>query len=202
MLKNIDIIAIRKVVFKMLPTFSVNADSCNLKGLKIAKELERTNLSPQEREWASEAYIKVVEGKSSAENVNLSAFSKVCEANSMLKRVKSGEVLLSEETANLIGYEVYSAIEESADPIAEMLCRVDIESEVEAFIDDQDYILRESGKDLWWLLKMAVHNSEEAQRRLRMVLDEFDTKNKQLRKRIEFIIKTPGCYSRIKEILG
>ncbi len=185
-----------KRVIKM-NTFSVNTD-VYAKMPKVTK-LNLTTQKQIEQEWLSEAYLKIVEGKSS-ENISLSAYSAACERNSQLARVRTAEVPLLNDNETQLGY--YGVPEEQIKCTENLFETVentaDIDYFVTSFLDMRDYVYLEEGKDLWWLLELSRWGIKKAQKKLRELFDTYD----YLKELIEFVLKTPCCYAKLKVILG
>lgn len=179
-------------------TFSVNTNV-----YEVMPKVTKLNLNPTrqiEREWLSDAYLKIVEGKKEVGPVGLSAYAEVCERVSALERAKKNEVAMLDSNETIMGYEGiqldfitdtkaevdFNAVEESAD----------MQYYIVNFTEMWEYINLENGNDIWILLNHCMQNNKKAQSKLRAVNEEFD----HLEEILTYVIKNPCCFTALAEI--
>lgn len=175
-------------------TFSVNPDVYS-----HMPKVVKLNLKPEkqvEQEWLSEAFLKIVEGKT--QDFNLNNYAKVCD-KSKLNRVERELPILSVDE-QIQGHKgvselVAEGVEQTIDVI---LASADIKYIVDSFLDMREYIYLEEGKDLWRLLELSRMEDKKAQRKLRVVMDTYD----YLKELIEDVITTPDCFNKLSMILS
>lgn len=182
----------------MIPTFSINIDP--YKKMHRVSKLTLNPLTEREQEWLSEAYIKIIEdrGKNS-ENINLKAYSAACHNNAKLARMSDNTVSVltnSELTEGHSGITelVAQYVEENIDTILDNL---DIDYFVNSFLDMREYVYLEEGKDIWRLLELSRKEDMKALKKLRGIISQYD----YLKELIEYILKTPDCYSKLEGLL-
>lgn len=149
------------------------------------------------QEWLSEAYIKIIEGKGK-DVINLSAFSRICETNSMLKRAKKSDIPIISNDELTKGYKgitelVVDCVDGSIDDVLES---IDEEYYIKNFLDVRERIYYSVGKDIWRLIELSKLDDLKAQSKLRDVIKEFD-----LKEIIEYVLTKPNCYQKLGEIL-
>lgn len=179
----------------MIPTFSINQNPYDHMDKVI--QLLNAPKTQTNQEWLSEAYIKIIEGKGK-DVINLSAFSQICETNSMLKRAKKPDTPLIFQDELTRGYKgvtdlVADCVDGSIDDILETM---DEEYYVKNFINVRERIYFAVGRDIWRLIELAKLDDLKAQSKLREVIKEFD-----LKEIIEYVLTKPSCYKRLGDIL-
>lgn len=179
----------------MIPTFSINDNPYEHMDKVI--QLLSSPKSKTNQEWLSEAYIKIIEGKSK-DSIDLSAFSRVCETNAMLKRATKSDVSIISQTELTLGYRGITDLVADCvnDSIDEILESIDEEYYIQNFLDVRERIYFSVGKDIWRLIELSRLDDSKAQSKLREVIIEFD-----LKEIIEYVLTKPSCYQRLGEIL-
>ena len=181
-----------------LLTFSVNKNSYD-KIDKIAKLIVRVESSNYKtKEWITDAFLNIVEGKRDIENINPTSFAIMCEKTAQLQRAKSPEqpIITMEEFVK--GYKgiteiVAEYIEESLDGLLE---EIDEDYYVDRFLIERERIYKSEGKDIWRLLELSKMDDKKSLKDLREIIELFD-----IGELIEYVIRRPSCYNRLGGIL-
>ena len=179
-------------------TFSVNKNSYDKveKIAKLTNRIENTNYKT--KEWVTDAFLNIVEGKKDIDNINISAFAAMCEKTSKLQRASSPEYPLITMEELSLGYKgiteiVADFVEESFD---DLLDEVDEDYYVNMFLEERERIYRAEGKDIWRLLELSKMEDTKAQRALKELIGIFNIGDL-----IEYVVKRPTCYNRLGGIL-
>lgn len=182
----------------MVPTFSVNASPYSKEKVnKIASIINSINDSARNREWAGEAFLKIVESDGPGV-INLSAYALTCETNTkMTENARPVVSILTTEEYNN-GYAGVTDIvaEYVEDNIDNILSNMDIDYYVEAFLNARERIFFNNGLDIWRLLKLSKLDDKVAQKKLRSIMDEFN-----LREILSYILTKRVCYNKLEGIL-
>lgn len=188
-------------------TFSTNKDV-----YEVMPKVTQLNLNPIkqiEREWLSEAFIKIVEGKKEKIHFGLSSFSAACEKFAALERAKKGDVSLLNQEEQEAGHQgvdtMVLTINGNGEYFKSVEDMIDLQDTVEEFIDMREYVYLEDGKDIWRLLELSRQGNRKAHRELRAIVQIKDKEGnifyRGLEELIKYIILTPICYTKIASIL-
>ena len=182
----------------MLPTFSININPLEKKIVKRTFDIINSlNESDKTREWAGEAYLKAVT-KDDIDSINLSSYASTCERNSKMNQLSKNETsFITQEELNA-GYVGVTDIvaEYVEDNIDDIIGNLDVDYYVEAFLETRERLFFGKGQDIWRLMKMAKLDDRQAQKKLRILMDECD-----LRELLYYVLTKSACYNKLEVIL-
>lgn len=182
----------------MLPTFSVNINTLDAKVIKrTASIISTLNENDSTREWAGEAYIKAVL-KEDVDNINLVGYAKACDRNSIISKAAKKETsfITQDELDN--GFTgVTEVVAEYVDNhIDDIISNLDESYYIADFLELREKIFFGKGYDIWRLIKLAKLDDRQAQKKLRILMDECD-----FRELLYYILTKSACFNKLEVVL-
>lgn len=189
----------------MLPTFSVNADAYRLdksqKILELLSTLDGSDLNTDlNREWLSEAYIKLVEGNY-GDNVNLRAYSQTCNKNQNLSKMAKNELsLITQNEADEGHIGITDIADYTEDKIEDLIEDIDMASNVKEFLRMRELVFLKLGIDLWRLVELAMKEEDaEASNELKNIMEM--KKFRSLRNLLNSVLRDKKCLGILEGML-
>lgn len=175
----------------MIPTFSVNTDTYNIKVCKLITDLISGKLYSNES--VSDIYIKIVQGEDIRD---ISAYSRQIEKNSMLKRFKSNNIpIISEEERELGYYGVSDTGLITYDIIDDELSK---EYLIEEFLEARENLYYSTGSDIYRLIELISQGDYRA----KLKLDELTNEFPKLKLLLYDLFTTPNILEDLRLILS
>lgn len=182
----------------MLPTFSVNTNVLKKDKLKrIAGIIKDMDLNSYNREWAGEAFLKIVENEG-PEKINLSSYAQSCIRNEKLSKAAKPEMsIITQEEFNS-GYTGVTDVvaDYVEDNIDDIIANLDMDYYVNFFLDTRETLYFKRGIDIWRVLQLAKLDDKQAQNKLRLLMDEYG-----LRDLLYYILTKSACFNKLEGIL-
>ena len=82
------------------------------------------------------------------------------------------------------------------DNIDEIIGNLDVNYYVETFLETRERLFFGKGQDIWRLIKLAKLDDRQAQKKLRILMDECD-----LRELLYYVLTKSACYNKLEVIL-
>lgn len=177
----------------MIPTFSVNTQKDKITSdsmLSLASQLEQGKTFTEQ--GLDVAVDKIVE--EGTEIKDISAYSKVVEKFSQLKRAESKFDYFITYDEMHQGYKGVIISEYAADDVD--ICLV--ECIVQEFLDIRENLYYVEGIDIFRLLELSLQGDEKAQKKLRVAKDN----HVELSQLLFDTLSTPGVIQRLIDILA
>ena len=165
----------------MFQTFSINPNLYNPVALKKIRKVEddlRNHFNDSNISiWAGEAFLKILLGEyDDLDNISLECFSSKCNRNEKLNNQNK-----SKKVSNFISQEEfdngYSGCNENMiyshdDSLEEVENLMSIDSNIKLFLDTRENLWLYEGYDIWRLWKLVKLQDKQAQKKLRMVMED------------------------------
>jgi len=182
----------------MLPTFSVNINILNEKAVqRTAEIIHSLSENSYTCEWAGEAFIKAVE-KEDVGYINLTSYANACNRNMKMSLASKNEAsILTQEELDM-GYVGVTDIvaEYVEDNIDEIINNLDMDYYVDYFLETREKLYFSKGQDIWRLMQLSKLDDKQAQKKLRIIMDEFG-----LRELFYYVLTKSACYNKLEVVL-